>query len=170
MGPILCAINESDGATRALAVAEQLRDRLGLRLVVVHVVEDVRLTPAARREARAGGLRLVERMLAEQGVVHAECHVRIGDPAEDISEITAIEEPELVIIGSNPNGEPVAPPLRPRLAVELEHMSNAPVVVAPPQRPTARRRRPARSSPSSSDAIVLATRGRPHPPSNLTTS
>jgi nucleotide-binding universal stress UspA family protein len=139
MGSILCATNESEGAARALGVAAQLCDRLELRLVVVHVVEDVALTPAARREARAGGLRLVERTLAEQGVLNAESHVRIGDPAEEISEIAGNEEPELVIIGSKPRGRRLRPSLRSRLAVELEHMSHAPVVVVPPHLPTARR-------------------------------
>jgi nucleotide-binding universal stress UspA family protein len=145
MGSILCAINESAGATGALRVAAQLCDRLELRLVVVHVVEDVPLTPLARREARAGGLRLVERILAEQGVL-AEWHVRIGDPAEEISEIAGHEEPELVITGSKPNGRRLRPPLRSRLAVELEHMCSAPVVVVPPRLPTARRPKQLRAS------------------------
>jgi hypothetical protein len=42
MGPILCAMDESDGAARAVRVAGQLSDHLKLRLVVIHLVEHVR--------------------------------------------------------------------------------------------------------------------------------
>src|SRR5690348_18367545 len=67
-GTIVCAVNETTGAQEALRAASRLSKRLDMRLVAVHVVEDVPLSPAARREARAGGIRLVERVLEEQGV------------------------------------------------------------------------------------------------------
>src|SRR6185312_16263860 len=52
---IVCAVNETTGAAEALHAAGRLCERLDVRLVAVHVVEDVPVGPAARREARAGG-------------------------------------------------------------------------------------------------------------------
>ena len=86
-GTIVCAVNETTGAQEALRAASRLSKRLDMRLVAVHVVEDVPLSPAARREARAGGIRLVERVLEEQGVRVADRRVAVGDPAEHIGRI-----------------------------------------------------------------------------------
>jgi K+-sensing histidine kinase KdpD len=130
---IVCAVNETAGAEEALRAAFRLSERLDMRLVVVHVVEDVPLSPSARREARAGGLRLVDRVLAEQGVAVADRRAAIGNPAEHIGRIAGEERAELVVIGSKTNGRRPHPPLRSRLATELPRMTRVPVVVVPPQ-------------------------------------
>jgi nucleotide-binding universal stress UspA family protein len=132
-GTIVCAVNESTGAEEALRAASRLAGRLDMRLVAVHVVEDAPLSPSARREARAGGMRLVERVLAEQGIPAADRRVAIGDPAEHIGRIAGEEHAELVIVGSKPNGRRKRPPLRSRLATELPQVTPIPVVVAPPR-------------------------------------
>jgi nucleotide-binding universal stress UspA family protein len=132
-GTIVCAINESTGAARALRAASRLAERLDMRLVAVHVVEDAPLSPAARRGARAGGLRLVDRVLAEQGVAVADRRVAIGDPAEHIGRIAREERAELIVVGSTPHGRRHRPPLRSRLATELPRVTPVPVVVVPPQ-------------------------------------
>ena len=59
---IVCAVNETEGAAEALRAATHLGRRPNMRLVAVHVVEDVPMSAGARREARAGGLRLVDRV------------------------------------------------------------------------------------------------------------
>jgi len=130
---IVCAVNETTGAAEALHAAGRLCERLDVRLVAVHVVEDVPVGPAARREARAGGMRLVDRVLAEQGLPLAERRVAIGDPAEHIGRIAGEERAELVVVGSKPNGRQQRPPLRSRLATELPRITPVPVVVVPPQ-------------------------------------
>ena len=138
-GTIVCAVNETTGAAEALRAAARLCERLDLRLVAVHVVEDVPVGPPARREARAGGMRLVDRVLAEQGLPLAERRVAIGDPAEHVGRIAGEEGAELVVVGSKPNGRQPRPPLRSRLATELPRITPVPVVVVPPQlgRPSA---------------------------------
>jgi nucleotide-binding universal stress UspA family protein len=137
---IVCAINESTGAGEALRAAARLAARLDMRLVAVHVVEDAPLSPAARREARAGGMRLVDRVLAEQAVPVADRRVAIGDPAEHVGRIADEEGAQLIVVGSTPHGRRQRPPLRSRLATELPRVTPVPVVVVPPQlgRPYAR--------------------------------
>ena len=88
---------------------------------------------AARREARAGGLRLVDRVLAEQGVRFADRRVAAGDPAEHIGRIAIEEDAELIFVGSKRHGRRNRPPLRSRLATELPQTTPVPVVVVPPQ-------------------------------------
>jgi len=132
-GTIVCAVNETPGAHEALRAASRLSERLGMRLVAVHVLEDVPLSAGARRGARAGGMRLVDRVLAEQGVMVADRRVAIGDPAEHIGRIAGEERAELVVVGSKPNGRQQRPPLRSRLATELPRITPVPVVVVPPQ-------------------------------------
>jgi nucleotide-binding universal stress UspA family protein len=131
-GTIVCAVNETAGAAEALRAAAHLGRRLNMRLVAVHVVEDVPMSATARREARAGGIRLVNRVLAEQGASTADRRVASGDPAEEIARIAEEERAELVVVGSQPNGRRARPPLRSRVATELAQMSPVPVVVVPP--------------------------------------
>jgi len=131
---LVCAVNETTGASEALRTASRLSERLGMRLVAVHVLEDVPLSPTARREARIGGMRLIDRMLAEQGVWGADSRVAIGDPAEHIGRVAGEEQAELVLIGSKANDRRPRPPLRSRLATELPQRTPVPVVVVPPQR------------------------------------
>jgi nucleotide-binding universal stress UspA family protein len=131
-GTIVCAVNETAGAAEALRAAAHLARRLNLRLVAAHVVEDVRMSAAARREARAGGMRLVHRVLTEQQVWTADPRVASGDPAEELARIAAEERAELVVVGSKPNGRRARPPLRSRVATELARMSPVPVMVVPP--------------------------------------
>lgn len=129
---IICAVNETQGAGEALRTAAHLARRLNMRLVAVYVVENVPMSPAARREARAGGLRLLDRVLAEQEAWTADRRVSSGDPAEEIARIAGEERAELVVVGSKPNGRQVRPPLRSRVATELPRISPIPVMVVPP--------------------------------------
>jgi nucleotide-binding universal stress UspA family protein len=131
-GTIVCAVNETAGAGEALRAAAHLARRLNLRLVAAHVVEDVRMSAAARREARAGGMRLVDRVLSEQEVWTADRRVASGDPAEELARIAAEERAEVVVVGSMPNGRRARPPIRSRVATELARVSPVPVMVVPP--------------------------------------
>jgi nucleotide-binding universal stress UspA family protein len=132
-GTIVCAVNETTGAAEALGAASRLSERLGMRLVTVHVVEDVPVSAAARREARAGGMRLVDRVLAEQRLAVADRRVAMGDPAAQIGRIAGEEGAALVVVGSKPGDRRPRPQLRSRLATELPALTDAPVVVVPPR-------------------------------------
>jgi nucleotide-binding universal stress UspA family protein len=155
-GTLICAVNETEGAAEALRTAAHLGRRLNMRLVAVHVVEDVPMSPAARREARAGGLRLVDRVLEEQGAPTAERRVASGDPAEQIARIAGEERAELVVVGSKPNGRRARPPLRSRVATELPQISPIPVLVVPPRVRAPGTAADRDSQPSLPDAIAAA--------------
>jgi len=131
---IVCAVNETEGAAEALRTATELGRRLGMRLVAVHVVEDAPVSADARREAWSGGVRLVDRVLAEQGAWTADRRVAVGDPAAHIARIAGEERAELVLVGSKRHGRRARPPLQSRVATELPGMTPVPVVVVPPGR------------------------------------
>jgi nucleotide-binding universal stress UspA family protein len=96
----------------------------------------VAVSAAARREARAGGLRLLDRVLADEDAQVADRRVTIGDPAEEIARVAAEERAELVVVGAKLNGRQPRPPLRSRVATELVQMTPIPVVVVPPDQRT----------------------------------
>lgn len=129
---VVCAVNETQGAAEALRTAADLCARLEMRLVAANVVEDVQVSADARREARAGGMRMVDRLLLDQGILLADARVAVGDPAEEIARIASEERAELIIVGSEPNGLQSRPPLRSPVSTELIHLTSIPVVVVPP--------------------------------------
>lgn len=132
MMTVLCAVNETEDARRALRVATRLAERFEMRLLVVHVVEGVPMSPAARREARHDGERLVVQVLGEEGVFHADWRVAVGTPSEEIQAIAAQEAPEMMLVGSKPQSRRWRLPRRSRLASELAGLTSCPVLVVPP--------------------------------------
>lgn len=76
-GTIVCAVTDSDEGRGALAVAAELSERLGLRLVLAHVAEGIApldingegTESVTTRADREGAARLIARLAAEQGVV-----------------------------------------------------------------------------------------------------
>src|SRR5437667_12330642 len=83
-GTILCDVTDSPEGRSAAECAHVLGARLGLRVVLVCVVEEV--TPAAResvtgRQRQSGAERTVEAIARELGN-GAETRVAIGDQAE----------------------------------------------------------------------------------------
>lgn len=130
-GTILCAVDDSEGAGRAVDVAARLCERLDMRLLVVHVVDDEPLSPAARREARRRGERLVAEVMDEHDIFNADWRVSIGTPSTEIHGMAAEEAPEMIILGSRLRGPRWRPPLRGRLVSELAPSSPCPVLVVP---------------------------------------
>lgn len=110
MGPLICCVEDSDGARGALRVSHTLAERLGLELVLVHVAPPteapgVSAALAGQQRLREEELRdaaeLLERVAGEEGL---DPDVRrIADVGPAASRIVAIceqEEAELVVIGS----------------------------------------------------------------------
>ena len=108
-GTIVCGVTDSEEGRSALAVAAELSQRLGLRLVLVHVADGI----AARdvngegnesvttRAGREGAARLVARLAAEHGVAgSAEQRSAVGDPAALLGQIAADEAADLIVVGS----------------------------------------------------------------------
>ena len=146
-GTILCGVNDSEAARGALELAAELRDRLGLRLVVAHVAEgiatgggdgngDESVTARANRE---GAARLVARLSAEQGVTGAaEQRSAVGDPAVLLGQIAAEEAADVIVIGSRGRGR-LRRGLASKLARQLETETPVPVLIALPRTPGDRR-------------------------------
>jgi nucleotide-binding universal stress UspA family protein len=136
-GTVVCGVTETPDGRGAAELAGALGRRLGLRLVLVHVVDGV--PPGTQesltsRQRQAGAERVLAEVAREIG--DAERRVMVGNRAEALAQVAAEEGADLVVIGSRPAGFGNRK-LRSTLARELESATSIPVVVAPP---TTRRR------------------------------
>jgi nucleotide-binding universal stress UspA family protein len=116
---IICGVDGSPDSQAAIGVAAGLAERLGARLVLVHVVE-VALVPyaavaaggivpppmlrALRDEQEEAGARLLEGMAAAMGLDDAEQRVVVGFPAERLADLADDEDAELIVVGSRGRG------------------------------------------------------------------
>jgi nucleotide-binding universal stress UspA family protein len=114
VGPILCCVDDSDGARDALRVARLLATRLERELVLVHVEPSTeapgvsaalagqqRLQEAELRDADA----LLARLTQEAGLdSRVRTRTAIGDAAGQIVEISADEGASFVVLGSRGRG------------------------------------------------------------------
>jgi nucleotide-binding universal stress UspA family protein len=143
-GTIVCAVTDSEEGRGALAVATELSERLGLRLVLAHVPDGIAplgvngeggesVTIRAGRIGREEAARLVARLAAEYGVADtAEQRSAIGDPATLLGQIAAEEAADVIVVGSRARGR-LRRGLESRLARQLEAETPVPVVIAPPR-------------------------------------
>jgi nucleotide-binding universal stress UspA family protein len=132
-GTIVCGVSDSAAGRGAAELAHALGARLGLRLVLVRVVEGVapgfqaslsgRQLPASAGRTLAG--------IAEELGDGAETRVVLGARAESLARVAAEEGADLIVLGSRSAGFG-GDKLRCPLAQELEAVTPVPVVVAPP--------------------------------------
>jgi nucleotide-binding universal stress UspA family protein len=132
-GTIVCGVTGSAEAGSAAQLAGALAARLGLRLVLVHVVEGLPRSAFGSRVARqreeAG-----ERLLTELGdgcPVESETRLVLGNAAQGLANVAAEEGADLIVVGARPAG-PRNRRLVSRIARELQAATPVPVVVAPP--------------------------------------
>jgi nucleotide-binding universal stress UspA family protein len=132
-GTIVCGVTETPDGRSAVELSRALGARLGLRLVLVHVVDGVpRGTHESltARQRRTGAERILAEIARETGE-GVEKRVTMGNRAEGLARIGAEEGADLIVIGSRParfgNRK-----LRSTLARDLEAATPIPVVVAPP--------------------------------------
>jgi nucleotide-binding universal stress UspA family protein len=149
-GTIVCGVTDSYAGRGALAVAAELSEGLGLRLVLVHVADgipplDVKgdsMESVSTRADREGAARLVARLAAEHGVAESvEQRSAVGDPAALLGQIAAEEAADVIVIGARVRGW-LRGRLESRLARQLETETPVPVLIAPsrtrhPRRPAA---------------------------------
>lgn len=134
-GTILCCFTDSPQGCAGAHLAGALSRRLGLRLVVAHVVD----TPAGSeesltaRQGQTGAERAFAATARDAGLPSStDLLVLLGDPADQLARVAAEEGADLIVLGSRASG------IRGRklvcgLARELEAVTPTPVVVAPPQ-------------------------------------
>lgn len=133
-GTVLCGVTASPEGRGAAQLAGALSNRLGLRLVLAHVVE---VHPTAHesltaRQGEIGGERALEGIARDLGLSDAEIRVELGDRAERLAVVAAEEGADLIVLGSQTGGFR-GRRLRCTLAGELELAISTPVVIAPPQ-------------------------------------
>lgn len=132
-GTIICGVTETSDGRSAAALARALGTRLGLRLVLVHVVDGV--PPGTQesltaRQRQAGAERVLAQIAQEAGN-GVEKRVMVGNRAEALAQVAAEEGADLIVIGSRPAGFGNRK-LRSTLARDLEAATPIPVAVAPP--------------------------------------
>ena len=132
-GTVVCGVTETPDGRSAAELAGALGMRLGLRLVLVHVVDGV--PPGTQesltaRQRQAGAEQALDEIARGLGN-GAEKRIMLGNRAEALAQVAAEEGADLVVIGSRPAGFGNRK-LRSTLARELEATTPIPVVVAPP--------------------------------------
>lgn len=132
-GTIVCGVGESADGRAAAGLARALAARLGLRVVLVAVID--RLPVDARdslggRQRHAGAERTLDELARDVGD-GTETRIVHGQRAEALAQVAAEEGADLIVVGSRPtrlgSGN-----LRSSLARELEAATPVPVLVAPP--------------------------------------
>jgi nucleotide-binding universal stress UspA family protein len=132
-GTIVCGVGDAPQRSDAAELAGALGARLGLRLVLVHVVDGV---PAGTQESlsarqRSGGAARNLDSIARSVGDGTETRVVFGEPAASLAQIAAEEGADLIVLGARAGGLR-GRKLRSALAFELEAATPVPVLVAPP--------------------------------------
>lgn len=132
-GTIVCGVTESADGRNAAELAHALGLRLGLRLVLVYVVDGVPTgthDSLTARQRQTGAERTLHEIARKIGN-GTDKRVVLGDRAEAIAYVAAEEGAALIVLGSRPAGLR-GRKLRSKLARELEATTPVPVLVAPP--------------------------------------
>ncbi len=130
-GTIVCGVGESATGRAPAGLAGALGARLGLRLVLVSVVDGaVSGTSPSARQRRSGAEEALRHIAGEIGS-DPETRIVYGRPAEALAQVAAEEGADLIVVGSRPAGLGGGK-LRATLARELEAMTPVPVLVTPP--------------------------------------
>jgi nucleotide-binding universal stress UspA family protein len=141
VGPVLCCLDDSEGARNALPVARMLASRLELELVLVHVeppteAPGVSAAPAGQQRLRerevADGESLLAHLAREAGMdAGVRSHVAIGNAAERIVAFCAQEQASFVVLGSRGRGG-IASALLGSVSSEVAAKAPCPCVIVPP--------------------------------------
>jgi nucleotide-binding universal stress UspA family protein len=124
---ILCGVDGSRYSVAAVAVATDLAERMGARLVIAHAWQ-----PPAPEERRSG-LRLVHRMLEHAASAPGvDACLAEGSPGEALNALA--EDADLVVVGSGGRG-PAGGALLGSTSTLLALHGRCPVVVAPATTP-----------------------------------
>ena len=141
---IVCGVDGSTNSAVAITVAARMAERLGLRLVLAHVVEYVdppyaaagavsasRATLTTLDDQVRAGERLLTQMAEQGGVEQAEQRVVPGFAGERLADLADDEEAELLVVGSRGRGALKAALLG-SVSTNLISVARVPVLVVPP--------------------------------------
>ena len=155
-GTILCGVTDSPEGRGAAELADALSERLGLRLVLAHVVDGIRVEGVEDSltavQGRQGGERLLRAIARDLGT-DRELELRLahGERAERLAQLAGEEGADLIVIGSRTMGLR-GRRLRWNFARELEAATPVPVLIALPQS----RKRQDRRQPETSVGLNAA--------------
>jgi nucleotide-binding universal stress UspA family protein len=141
---IICGVDGSPDSYAALAVAAELAERLGTRLVLVNVIDPVpayavagpvvamsRPAPLAVIDGlNEAGERLVAGMAETAGLEDAEQRVVTGVAAERLADLADEQAADLIVVGSRGRGGFKAALLG-SVSSELIGVARCPVLVVP---------------------------------------
>jgi nucleotide-binding universal stress UspA family protein len=139
VGPVICAVDDSDGARAAAKVARDLATRLESKLVLVHVepptaVPGVSAAVAGQERLREAEIQHAQKLLVwlaeEEELQDVDLRATVGDAANSIVAVARELEAALIVIGSHGRG------LRSAVLGSVSHAvatsANCPVVIVPP--------------------------------------
>jgi nucleotide-binding universal stress UspA family protein len=95
-GTIVCGVNDTEEGRGALWLAAELSERIGLRLVLAHIVDGIVSLDGDESVAiqgRAGAARPVAQLAAE-----------VGDTATLLGRIAAEEAADVILVGARSRG------------------------------------------------------------------
>ena len=110
VGPVICAIDDSDGARAALMIARDLAARFAAKLVLVHaepptVVPGVSAALAGQERLREAEIEDAEKLLAwlaqEEGLDDVDFRAAIGNAADVVVDAARELGAAFVVIGSH---------------------------------------------------------------------
>jgi nucleotide-binding universal stress UspA family protein len=113
VGPVLCAVDDSDGARAALRVARDLAARFGTTLMLVHaepptVVPGVSAALAGQQRLRKAETEDAEKLLAwlakEEKLEDVDFRAAIGNASDVVVDAAREFEAVFVVIGSHGRG------------------------------------------------------------------
>jgi nucleotide-binding universal stress UspA family protein len=139
-GTLVCAVTDGVENDDAIAQAIDVSERLGLRLVLAHVVDGIGATGEAegaesvtmKADRRAAELRVAELARDHRLAESAESRVAVGDPATLLGRIASEEAADVIVVGARARGWNRRG-LESRLAEALESETPVPVLIAPPR-------------------------------------
>jgi len=127
-GTIVCGVTDSAESRAAAQLAAALASRLGLRLVLAHVVPGGDVAAGSGSDGDAGhSLEALATALDDD----VETRLLHGNRVDCLAEVAAEEGADVIVLGSRPRGAR-GRQLRCALACELEAVQSVPVLIAPP--------------------------------------
>jgi nucleotide-binding universal stress UspA family protein len=105
---VVCGVDWSDESISAVNVAARLSRRLDATLVLAHAIEESAMFPyggvnereRSRYRAQTETTRLLQRLQTRFSSVDVDGRVLFGPPADELAELAAEEQADLIVVGS----------------------------------------------------------------------